>query len=153
MAKNCQKLTFARWPLEALKVHNIDLLTPICKRETQSDQGKKAIYRLILSIFSRACLGFYPELGVKKKCPSSWPNSRSLTPFELKIYMHWLNRKVECWVQFERKSYKLGRGFEKKAPKFGSFLTPPRGPPLKFGFDSIDFLFKLNEKNEDNTPH
>ena len=59
--KKSQKLTFARWPLKALKMHNIDLLTPIYNRETRSDQGKEAIYRLILSIFSRACLGFYPE--------------------------------------------------------------------------------------------
>ena len=56
-----QKLTFARWPLEGLKVLKIDKLTLICNRETQSDQGKNAFERPILA---------YIYLGI---LPIKWP--------------------------------------------------------------------------------
>ena len=44
-----QKLTFAIWPLDGLKVPKIYKLTLICNRETQSDQGKNAFEKPILA--------------------------------------------------------------------------------------------------------
>ena len=71
MAKIWQKLTFAKWPLEALKVPKIDKLTPICNREIQLDQGRKAIYRPILANIYLVIL------------PIKWPNF-----FGLEFFTH-----------------------------------------------------------------